>query len=567
MMAQEPSIPDRAKGQPDGGDLVALSPCWLPVAVRELRMAARRPWSYYTRCVAAGIVILLVCGILEGVLLGWIPGAVAGLTMFTLLSCLLFGFVSLEGAWTAADALSREKREDTLGLIFLTALSPAEIVFSKLVACGGGPLFSLLAVIPVPSLSFFLGGLSWGDYARMMLALANGLFVSLAAGLLVSACSRRERRAIAAALIAILSLSFIVPALGVLLWSLAEVRKSMPIACLAVPLLAFSPSTAVLSILSGTSLVPAQMAAMSTFGVSLLASHALGWCLLALATRVVRTTVQEEVMRQRPREEQTTGHSRRRVKAMRVDRRPLALRLAEWSVTPCYILYSGALLAVVAWGIGYALAGPKMVHWAMAAGTALFLHWCLKLDLAVQATRALREEKRTGALEILLTTPLDPREIVGGRLLALKRRFVAPTLALVALDFGAAWLLAVNTGSGSSSELIGLSVAVMVFVLFQLADMYTLSWWGLWLGYRHDEPGRALRQVLGTVVLGPFAILTVFLGTTVLFFGPAWVKTPPFAIFMASGWILSVWMTSFALCAKAMGGLRDQFREMLTNPG
>ena len=127
--------------------------------------------------------------------------------------------------------------------------------------------------------------------------------------------------------------------------------------------------------------------------------------------------------------------------------------------------------------------------------------------------------------------------------------------------------LAAKTGSASSSELIGLSVAVMVFVLFQMADMYTLSWWGLWLGYRHDEPGRALRQVLGTVVLGPFAILTVFLGTTVLCFGPAWVKTPSFAIFMASGWILSVWMTSFALCAKAMGGLRDQFREMLTNPG
>jgi ABC-type transport system involved in multi-copper enzyme maturation permease subunit len=132
---------------------------FLPIVERELRLFVRRPRCYYARsltaviatCIAAGTIIVQLSG-------GALPSEI-GANLFSTLSLLAFGFALLAGPFITADSLSSENREGTLGLLFLTHLRSHDIVIGKLVSTGLPALFWPLAIIPVMSFSFPLGGL------------------------------------------------------------------------------------------------------------------------------------------------------------------------------------------------------------------------------------------------------------------------------------------------------------------------------------------------------------------------------------------------------------------------
>jgi ABC-type transport system involved in multi-copper enzyme maturation permease subunit len=94
------------------------------------------------------------------------------------------------GVWSTADCLSEEKREGTLGLLFLTDLKGYDVVFGKLVATSLNGFYALLAVVPILALPLLLGGITGGEFARMALVVVNTLFFSLALGICVSAVCR-----------------------------------------------------------------------------------------------------------------------------------------------------------------------------------------------------------------------------------------------------------------------------------------------------------------------------------------------------------------------------------------
>lgn len=104
---------------------------FLPVVQRELRLAARQSRTYYIRMAAAlvGFVILAYVGLAQqGLGLGG-----GGLLFLTLTQ--LAGWVCLGGGVRlTADAISREKRDGTLGFLFLSHLSGLDVVLGKLVA-------------------------------------------------------------------------------------------------------------------------------------------------------------------------------------------------------------------------------------------------------------------------------------------------------------------------------------------------------------------------------------------------------------------------------------------------
>ena len=60
-------------------------------------------------------------------------------------------FCLFAGRRSSADCLSSEKREGTLGLLFLTDLKGYDIVLGKLAATSLNGFYSLLAAFPVPS--------------------------------------------------------------------------------------------------------------------------------------------------------------------------------------------------------------------------------------------------------------------------------------------------------------------------------------------------------------------------------------------------------------------------------
>ena len=101
--------------------------------MRELQSAARRRGIYRSRYMAG------ICALAGGAFaLFWsayLPGKTPpGLALFWFLSAVAAILCFAAGFLLTCDSISREKREGTLGLLFLTSLGLHEIVLGKLAA-------------------------------------------------------------------------------------------------------------------------------------------------------------------------------------------------------------------------------------------------------------------------------------------------------------------------------------------------------------------------------------------------------------------------------------------------
>src|SRR5206468_11141109 len=110
----------------------------------------------------------------------------AGRSTFRVLA-LVAAFILLNSVIRlTAEAFAREKREDTLGLLFLTPLKPRDLVLGKLASSALGGFYRFVAIVPVLALPMLGGGVTFGDFARLVLVLSNLAFFSAALGLYVS---------------------------------------------------------------------------------------------------------------------------------------------------------------------------------------------------------------------------------------------------------------------------------------------------------------------------------------------------------------------------------------------
>ena len=125
------------------------------------------------------------------------------LSTYTAVLCL---FLPL---FLTADCISEEKREGIIGLLFLTELHGYDFVLGKFIAGSLNAFYGLLALLPVMAISLLFGGLTGAEFWRIALALLNTLFVSLVAGICVSAFSRDARVAMAATFLVLLSLAIL----------------------------------------------------------------------------------------------------------------------------------------------------------------------------------------------------------------------------------------------------------------------------------------------------------------------------------------------------------------------
>src|SRR5438270_5748048 len=182
---------------------------FLPVVERELRVASRRRGTYWNRAAAALAAVLVLCGAL------WIEGRVAprelGKHVFDVLSGLFLFSSLVAGVRSTADCLSEEKREGTLGLLFLTNLKGYDVVLGKLAATSLNSFFCLIAIFPVLAVPLLLGGITNGEFWRMVLVLVNTFLFSLAIGVMASTLCHGARQAFGSNLL-LLVLLVLVPA-------------------------------------------------------------------------------------------------------------------------------------------------------------------------------------------------------------------------------------------------------------------------------------------------------------------------------------------------------------------
>src|SRR5688572_24709046 len=156
---------------------------FLPIVQRELRVAARKRNTFWLRIIAALVALVIGGGFL--VLTMSLPfGTIQlGSVLFGVLTWLSLAAALSAGLFFTSDCVSEEKREGTLGFLFLTDLRGYDIVLGKLLATSLRSFFALLAIFPILAITMLMGGVTAPQFWKTVLALVNALFCSLAAGM------------------------------------------------------------------------------------------------------------------------------------------------------------------------------------------------------------------------------------------------------------------------------------------------------------------------------------------------------------------------------------------------
>jgi ABC-type transport system involved in multi-copper enzyme maturation permease subunit len=513
---------------------------FLPIAERELRVAARSARTYWSRALAALVLIVIALVIFDGY--GRFGRSqVGGQQVFSALAYLALGYSVFAGAALTADCLSSEKREETLGFLFLTDLKGYDVVLGKLCATSLRSIYGLLATFPIMSLPLLLGGVRASEFERVILVVLNTLFLSLALGLLISTLFRSQRVTTNLAALIMLLLALVPIGVGFVLRSLggAVTWYSDP------------------SILSPLSALQAafernyRVAALTgvSFWSALLVQSTLAILLLARASWLLPSSWQETAVsarNARPAQPFFGGLSRRRSVAQRrrmLDQNPFYWLAGRGRGATAGMLF--VLVLVGAWGM---LARENQEDFAAVQGVGILLVALVtRLLIAVVAAQRFAEDKQNGALDLIITTPLTVQELVAGQWKATWRKLGWPVafslLLYLFLIYGAA-----VPGAGSEQEARVVLFTTACLFVGTVADVAALGWLGMWAGLRFRQVPHGAALCLGKVV-GPPAIVAAALvwqhGFTsadeYLRASPYWLPSVWLAVALATDLFWTLW--------------------------
>lgn len=480
-----------------------------PIVERELRVLSKKGSLYWNRLLFAGLAI--VGSLFFFFLMRHSPPSEVSRPLFGFLAVLTFLYCWASGVWITSDCLSGEKRNNTLGLLFLTDLKGYDVVLGKMAAISLHSIYGVAAMFPVLAIPLLLGGVGFAEFCRLMLALFLTLLLSLSVGVGVSSMSRS---AVASALIvffAMLCFSGGGPVLTLFLE--ISTKGHFPDSVLKLLLV---PSLAVASFW-------AEEVSYNQFSreywMSIGFNAALIVGMLVLACCVIQRVWREgnSVFGKLSRLELPGWRERRR----RLFRRPsvgyknpvfwLQSRPSRHPAWVMMVFVLGGLYWI--WGslqFGRSFAEDRDVYF----GTLLVMQLILKCWAGVEAARRFGEERRSGSLELLLCTPLSVREIVRGQMQSLRRQFFWPAFVLLLLWFLFLATLVPRWGSSVSGSLVLMILGTMVLLVL---DLCALCWLGMWKGLNSRFVSRAILANLFTVLLLPcllFGIMAMALSST-----------------------------------------------------
>lgn len=434
-----------------------------PVIERELICEARNPANYWLRLLAAGA--LLFVGAVYALDEATPVPAWQGTLMFERMNLVILLTIFVLVPMMTADAIAREKREGTLGLLFLTPLKARDIVIGKCLIHGVRALTLLVATVPMLALPVMMGGVSISQLLSMVAFDLSALCVALAAGIYASTRQVEWFRAVAAALL----LSF---GLSLLYWTCAVPLQRMTYR--AAPFVPFVTS-----------------ALWLVFGPLIL------WRFLEASGTWLARNWNREVARA-PDPPWVAAFARSPVcravfkwnKSKTLERNPVAW-LQERTWTGRLTKWAWLLVILAAIPIGGCLGGWRMDFTSWLNGLTLLL----VAGIAFTATSTFRNERSSGALELLLVTPLTARQILRGRLWGMVAHFLPATMLL-----GFFWFVPVWFNSR-------VAAATWLNCWFSFSTLLTIPLVGFWFALRrmHFLTGWLLTILVG--YLGPLVLV------------------------------------------------------------
>jgi ABC-type transport system involved in multi-copper enzyme maturation permease subunit len=476
----------------------------LPLVERELRIRARSPAGYWTRFLAAlaGILVCLpALALFGGARSNQAEnGAFAfnGLVVAAFVFCCFSGFLTVDG-------ISRERREGTLGLLFLMRVRALDVLLGNFGAAGIASLCALAAFVPVLIVPVLTGGVSGGEAARKVLALFDTMILSLAAGLWASAGGRGWSSCARSAAGVLFLVIFSPLVLGAFLPLFSQLFHTWP-----------GP----LSALEAAKDVNYRKSA-APYWVSIVTIHEISWLLVIGAGIRLRRAMREE--------DETPVQSASPARIPKppaageaplewLMRRQRGIKTVAWAGALLKVAYYSGFMFVVrfsrgsmgaygSWGMGFACSAVQDCLFAWAA------------------SRFFIEARRTGELELLLTTPEGASTLVSSQWKWLKDVFRWPLVVLVAIQVMMS-LFGLLRGSGWEFAIYSLSWLLFA-CLDTIAGLVALLWAGMWFGWAERSQARAILRIV--IVAGGVPYVIGLVGSIVL------VRVVPMAFFVSNG--------------------------------
>ncbi|MCU0787740.1 MAG: ABC transporter permease [Verrucomicrobia bacterium] len=527
---------------------------FLPIVARELRVVARRPATYWSRMVVAAVMLVVA----SWVFVVWHrdTSAAQATAMFGTLAGGMVFVGAISGIAATADSLSSEKRDGTLGLLFLTPLRGYDVVLGKLCVGSLTVLYGMLGVTPILALPLLLGGVSSMEFVRMALLMVNTMLLSLSVGICISSISRDEKRARGAALLVMLAFAAGFPLVGAFLEGEYRFRG------LAQWFLVFSPGYTF-----ARAWDKAQTWSWVGYWTSMGTQHVLTWCFLLLACWLTPRTWQDRAVQKKWRWSNLlgSGASRGDDETMAFRRRLLDTNAFWWlTVRPLWrplLVWAGIILPTALW-LGFAMKYPDdMFDPAMFVVMALVWNGILKAWIASEATRQIAVDRKSGSIELLLSTALTTSDITDGLWRSLRRQFGGPLIVVLIAE---CVLLIVGTREIWGEEEKQLWVAVWLCGMGMLvADAVALYAVGLWQSAAAKGPAEAAGGTAFRVLALPWilylmagALLAVadVLGLRVEFPSPEWAV-------LVGGWLLIGLIVDLYFGLRAWRAVQSSFRE------
>ncbi len=412
----------------------------------------------------------------------------------------------------AADSISREKREGTLGLLLMTHMKPSQLVFGKAGMHLIRSVYLSFTFIPFLTIPVLLGGVTAEDFLFSAAVLVLVAVSGVASGLIASAVAVRFGTAATLALIlgslAACSMSGLVAAVLAFPSSIFfQDASSWWRLCLLGPGIIGFPAHAVAQ-MSQLSTRPRLVVSSAELGLVLLAFFFLFVAIRFAAYRVHRyrestgETAREAAFRRWFLTPLLWRGAFRRIVKSKLERNPLVwleyrsawARSARWAMILLLVLAESLLLVN--------LPGDSDLlrdHLIMLTAVLAFM--------TLKSSSSFQQEKETGAFELLLVTPLTEREIVAGRLNAVANYYWLPLILLWAFTLlgltPRAW--AQRSLPFSDDNLTGI-----INLLSLSLSFFSVPVCGLFFALRTRTFAGALLWTAGLAVLAPIFFSMAF---------------------------------------------------------
>ena len=477
----------------------------LPIISRELRVASRRSGTYWARLVAAAVCLSVL---LSNSAMAGYPSSLVGFYQFMAMHKGMLLVIWTLVPLMACDAIAEERREGTLGLLFLTPLRSAGVVAGKFGAHLLRSLALWTATLPVLVVPLISGGVGLTDVMTALTFQFSSILLALSAAMLASTFVKD--RFWVAVLAVILAAGFY--------WCLVQI-VTLTIDCgfstfpsnyprpfiragqiMIVSGQGYYERINASALLTGDpwrswSVIRKAWPATTLYGLNAVVMISLGGAItLSLLTAALTAwragrVWQDKVLSIRERWLVSVflslrfwkGRFRRQM-GRSLDRNPVGW-LHQYSWTGRLTKWGWALFLVFAqlWAIMeyYSFIEREVI---------IFL--ILLAGVAFSAANSFREEKQSGAFELLLVTPIRERQLSWGRYRGIVGQFM-PALFVVMLT-GAIYiarppLASIYSPDPAFRSMMPVSLYLAEVILL-LAGVMGLPWLGLRLSLKRMTP-------------------------------------------------------------------------------